>query len=271
MVIDLVSHMETAGKTSRSIKGFSLAEVLATLTIGSIILVVVMSIYNRASQSAAAVTEKLNSSNFSSEVLQRIAEDLDNIIATSSDTTITIQNKFDQGYQVARMIIEKKFYDDRNEPQTYEKITWQSSYDFESPVPGLVIYRSHSGIAFEDKLLDKQKEVWEKELFVPICNGVTFFKIQAIIDNKTREVWEVDALPQAVVATISFAEPFEALDGTLDVFDEDKTSRTIVIDRTRRMGFTFVSQYNVDLVDIKDANGTSENMQDTNDVNEFSG
>jgi len=260
--------MKTRRKKLRSKFGFSLAEVIATLTMGSIILVVVLGIYNRASQSAAAVTERLNSSNLSSEVLQRIAEDLDNIIATSSDIIITTENKFEQGYPSSRMTIEKSFYDDKNRRQILEKIIWQSSYDFESLAPGLVIYRSHGGLALEDKLLDNLKQIWERELFVPICDGVTFFKFQAIKNNYVYDTWTTQKLPNAIVATISFAEPFEALDGNLDVFDEDKTTRTIVIDRTRRMGFTYVTQYNLDLEeDVNDVNEMSENMQDPNNIN----
>jgi len=76
-------------------------------------------------------------------------------------------------------------------------------------------------------------------------------------------------LPHAVEATISFAEPFETLDGTLDVFEEDKTKRTIVIDRTRRMGFTFITKYNLDLEEPKDVNEPSENMKNADDVNEI--
>jgi hypothetical protein len=166
------------------------------------------------------------------------------------------------------MIIKKNFLNDINKYQTLKKITWQSSYDFESFTPGLVIYRSHSGIGLEDKLLDKQKQDWERELFVPICEGVMFFKIQAIKNNETYDSWEIKELPHAVVVTISFAEPFETLDGTLDIFEEDKATRTIVMDRTRRMGFNYVTNYNLDLDATEDPNKMSENEQDANDVND---
>ncbi|MHC4757830.1 MAG: prepilin-type N-terminal cleavage/methylation domain-containing protein [Planctomycetota bacterium] len=263
--------MKKTGKTLRSKFGFSLAEIVAALTIGSILLVVVLGLYNRASNSAAAITEKLNSSNFSTETLQRIAEDLDNIIAAGSNTTVTIENKFDHAYPSGRMIIEKSFYDNDTQLQIFEKIIWQSSYDFESPVPGLVVYRSHSGIALEDKLLDKPKQDWERELFIPICEGVTLFKFQAKQNNKIVDEWITKTLPHAVIATISFAEPFETLDGTLDLFEEDKYKRTIVIDRTRRLGFTYATQYNLDLTEeVNDVNGITESEQDVNDVNGYS-
>jgi len=262
----------TKDKRLRFVKGFSLAEVIATLTIGSMILVAVFGIYNHASKSADAVTEKLKSSNISSEILQRIAEDIDNVIAlNSSETKITIQNKFDQGYPTSRMIIEKDIYDEANELKTFKKIIWQSTYDFESSLPGLVIYRSHSGMDLEEKLLDKQKQDWQRELFIPICEGVTFFRMQARKDNETHDTWQSQNLPDAVIATISFAEPFETLDGTFNVFDEDKTRRTIVIDRTRRIGFTYVTQYDLELTDVNDVNDANEtptNAPYPDDVND---
>jgi len=263
--------MKKTGKTLRFEFGFSLAEVFTALTIGSILLVVVLGIYNQASNSAAAITEKLNSSNLSSETLQRIAEDLDNIIAAGSNTTITIENKFDHGYPSGRMIIEKRFYDNDTQLQIFEKIIWQSSYDFESPVPGLAVYRSHSGIALEDKLLDRPKQDWERELFITICEGVTLFKLQAKQKNKIVDEWMTKTLPHAVIATISFTEPFETLDGTFDVFEEEKDKRTIVIDRTRKLGFTYATQYNLDLTEeVNDVNEVTESEQDVNDVNGYS-
>jgi hypothetical protein len=44
------------------------------------------------------------------------------------------------------------------------------------------------------------------------------------------------------VATISFAEPFKTLTGTLDVPDTEKITRTIAIDRTRKIKFIFVKK-----------------------------
>ena len=76
--------------------GYSLAEVLAALTIGSLVMVAVLGIYHRAEKSVAAVTHRLDGSRLPDEVLQRIAEDLDNVISSSSDAKITIDNKFER-------------------------------------------------------------------------------------------------------------------------------------------------------------------------------
>ena len=229
--------MKRAFGTSRVRPGFSLAEVIMALTIGAMVLVAVLGIYGRAERSAAAVTRKLDSSRLPSEVLQRIAEDLDGLISTGSGTKIAIENKFENGFPTARLTITRTFYNSRNQEQTFEKIIWQSNYDFESGVDGLVLYRSHSGIALEDKLLDKNKDDWERELFVPICGGVTFFRVRVPLGETFLDKWTSSSLPGGIEVTISSAEPFKTVSGTLDVPDEEKIARTIAIDRTRKIIF----------------------------------
>jgi hypothetical protein len=216
--------------------GFSLGEMLAAMTIGAMVLVAVLTIYNRAERSSAAVTRRLDSSRLPREGLQRIAEDLDKIMSTGSDATITIQNKFDNLFPTARMVISRTYQDKASREQKFEEIIWQSSYDYESFVEGLVLYRSHSGITSEDKLLDKDKEDWEKELFVPLCSGVTFFSIKAIKGDKPVDKWS-GSPPPGIEVTLSFAEPFKRVDGNLDVPEEEKITRTIAIDRTRKIKF----------------------------------
>lgn len=229
--------------------GFSLAEVLTSLVIGSMVLVAMLGIYSRAKKSSAAITRRLDSSRLPSEILQRIAEDLDRIIASGSDTKITVENKLEKGYPTARLTIVKTIKDSRDRQQEFEKIIWQSSYDYENDANGLVLYRSHGGIGLEDKLLDENKKSWEKELFVPICSGLTLFSVQVPRGENLLNRWSGTALPRAVVATISFAEPFETLAGTLDVPDAEKITRTIAIDRTRKIKFTFVKEESGDKKD----------------------
>ena len=216
--------------------GFSLAEILAAMTIGAMVLVAVLTIYNRAERSAAAVTRRLDASRLPQEILQRIAEDIDSMIASGSDAEITVQNKFDNLYPTARLMISRTFQDRANRPQKFEEIIWQCSYDFDSLTEGLVLYRSHSGIAAEDKVLDKNKEDWEKELFVPLCSGVTFFRINALKGDKPVDKWS-GQLPPGIEVAISFAEPYKRVNGTLDVPDEEKIIRTIAVDRTRKIRF----------------------------------
>jgi prepilin-type N-terminal cleavage/methylation domain-containing protein len=239
---DYSTKIIVRSKKCRSRSGFSLAEILVVLTIGAMVLVTVLSIYNRMETSAAAITRKLDSSQLPSEVLQRIAEDLDSIGAPGADTKITIENKLENGFSTARLTILKTINNDKNEKQTLEKIIWQTSYD--NAANRLVLYRSHSGIVMEDKLLDQNKDDWERELFVPVCSGVTFFKIQVPVGEEFRDSWTADALPLGIVVTVSFAEPFKALDGTLDVLEDEKITRHITVGRTREIKFTLAKKEN---------------------------
>jgi len=227
--------------------GFSLAEVLSALVIAAMILVAVLGIYQRAENSAAAALNKLHSPRLQAEVLQRIAEDLDRIVAYGSDVRITVENKFENGFATARLVIQKSIRDRRNDEKTFEEIIWQGSYDYDSVAGGLVLYRSHSGIALEDKLLDGKRESWEKNYpFVPICRGVTFFSIQVPRGERLLSKWSSASLPSGVVVTISFAEPFETVRGVFDVPDEAKVTRTIAIDKTRKIRFEIVPQTSVE-------------------------
>jgi prepilin-type N-terminal cleavage/methylation domain-containing protein len=217
--------------------GFSLAEVLAALTIGSMVLVAILTVYSRAEKSAAAVMRHVDSGRLPSEVLQLIAEDLDAIVSADTNTKITIDGtKFDNGFQTSELVIHKTVSDEQNEEQTFEQITWQAVYD--TDVGALTLYRGHSGFALEDKLLDEKRDSLERLYpFIPICTGVTFFQIQVPRGENMQDRWTSAALPPGVTATISFAEPELTVQGTLDVLEEDKISRTIAIDRTRKIRF----------------------------------
>ncbi len=231
----------------RSQQGFSLAEIMASLTIGALILIGVLGVYERAERSAEVVTSRLERFRLPSEVLQRISEDLDDIISSGSDTEVTIENAVSHGFPTARLKITNKFTDSQNVEQKFEEVIWQSSYDYENLNEGLVLYRGHGGMAMEDSLLDKGKEDWEKELLIPICDGVTLFKINVISGEQLLDRWG-GPLPTGIRITLSFAEPFRNTDGSLDVAEEDKIVRTIAIDRTRKISFLIEGQ------EIQDSN-----------------
>jgi len=228
--------MRKSANTSNERSGFTLAEILAALVVGSMILIVVLAIYSRAQDSAAALTEQMNGSRLPAELLQRIAEDLDKVTASGSDTKITLERKLQSGFSVVRFEIIRTVADDKGSTQELNKITWQSNLD---PTTGtLIIYRSHSGLAMEDNLLGKQKQLWQRDVFVPVCDGATLFKIRIPKGEDYLDRWTSNALPNAVVVTVSFAEPYKAVDGTWDVPAEDAITRTIAIDRTRKIKFT---------------------------------
>jgi len=228
--------MRKPANTTNERLAFTLAEILAALIVGSMILIVVLAIYSRAQDSANALTERMNASRLPSELLQRIAEDLDKATASGSNTKITLERKFQSGFSVLRFEIIRTVTDNKGGTQVLSKITWQSNLD---PATGsLIIYRSHSGLAMEDKLLGRQKQPWQRDVFVPVCDGATLFKIRIPKGDDYLDRWTSDALPKAVVVTVSFAEPYKAVDGTWDVPAADAVTRTIAIDRTRKIKFT---------------------------------
>lgn len=216
-------------------RAFTLVEVLAALTVGTMVLIVVLALYNRGQSGSAAVIDRMESDRLPREIFQRIAEDLDRVVGAGQGTQIDIVNKFQDGFSVAKIEILRNIIDARGQSQTLEKIVWQSSID---PDSGLfTLYRSHSGIALEDALLDSQKEAWQREVFVPICSGLTLFRIEVPKGETSIDQWTGEALPPAVKVTLSFAQPYMTVTGTFDVPEQDKLIRTIAIDRTRKPAF----------------------------------
>ena len=219
-------------------RGISLAEVLAAIVIGSMVLISLLGIYHRAERATAAVNRKLDSSRLPGEILQRIAEDIDKLIAAGSETKITIEPGYQHGYRGAKMTIERTIKDSKNKDVTLEEIIWQSYYDIESDMEGLVLYRGHSGISLEDKLLDEQRADWEKGYpMVPICSGVTFFEIVVPSGENFLDRWTSAAMPKGIRISISFGEPVEVPGTSSEIPDEYKTVRTIAVDRTRTIKF----------------------------------
>ncbi|MGA2094511.1 MAG: hypothetical protein ABSH16_14090, partial [Sedimentisphaerales bacterium] len=161
--------------------------------------------------------------------------------------------------------------DVKNQPQLFEKIVWQSSIEPDTAV--LALYRSHSGLAMEDNLLDRQKEPWQRELFVPVCTGLSFFRIEIPKDANTMlNQWSAEGLPRAIVVTLSFAQPYKAADGTFDVPDEDKVVRTIAIDRGLKPQFT-LPPIDPNLLDANEPNKANEpnqpgNAKEPNNIND---
>jgi prepilin-type N-terminal cleavage/methylation domain-containing protein len=227
--------MKKAFNTFTERPGFSLAEVLTAMVIAAMVLVTVLGIYSRAESSAATIKRKFDSSRLPTEILQRIAEDLDQIMTTDSYTTISIKSKFDRGFPTSQLTITKTVVGAKK-PMVFENIIWQTNYDYDSD--SLVLYRqrtSEIGL-LEDKLLDEERENWEQALFVPICEGITFFEIKAVKNGELLDKF-IGRMPLGIQVTISFAEPFKTLTNTFDVYDEEKFTRTIAVDRTRKIQF----------------------------------
>ena len=241
--------------------GFSLGELLAVVIIGSMILVAILTIYGRASQAADAVLRKIDGPSWTSEVLQLIAEDLGRT-PSADDMTVQIRNGSDNGFQRAELVLRRVYHDNANKEQTLEQITWRAGYDHEGRTPGLVIYRSYEGVAQEDKLLDDNREEVEKfSPFIPICRGVTFFKIQACKGEELLDQWPASPPPPGVKITISFGTPHEMVRGGFDVDEQDKISRTVAVDPMRKIAFALAG--GADANSVPDPNAASPDKEST--------
>jgi hypothetical protein len=211
---------------------------LVALVIGAMVLAAILGVYARANRASEAVLRKIDTPMLAAEVLQLVAEDLDRALG-ADDVTVQVKNGFDNGFITAELILRRTVRTIDNREQLLEEITWRGAYDYDSATPGLVIYRSHEGVGSEDKLLDAKRDTLEDERpFIPVCRGITFFKIEIPKGDGYVDRWTDSALPTGVKVTLSFANPYETVRGTFDVLDHEKTSRTIAVDRTRAIKFT---------------------------------
>ena len=224
-------------------RGYSLVEALVVITIASMLVVSVLLIYRRVRGDAAVIEEKLTDKQLAMQVLQRIAEDCDRLAAPGFDSQVMVQNKKDQGLFSARLMVTNKFYQSTNPPRqkVYEQVIWQTAYDAETD--SLILYRSHSGLNVEDKILDESRAKDEKRTdFIPVTGGVTFFEVQAISNQKSATVWRQTKLPQGLCLGISFSRPENLPDGGVGIPEEKISYRTVAIDRTRLISYKFVSR-----------------------------
>jgi hypothetical protein len=241
----------------RQPSGFSLGEMLVTVVIGAMVLTAILSVYGRANQAAEAVLQRVEGPSLASEVLQLVAEDVAGVLG-ADDVTVQIRNGFDSGFATSDLVLRRMFHDKENKEQVLEEITWRAAYDHEGDKPGLILYRSREGMGREDKLLEDQREDWEKNYpFVPICRGATFFQVQAFKGDELVDQWPASPPPTGILVTISFAEPFETVRGNLDVPDEQKISRTLAFNAMRKIRFATESSG-----DANEPNDTDPNQQD---------
>ena len=247
-------------KSRKFCYGFTLAEAIATLAIAAMIMAAAAGIYSRIRRVEGSINRRLKEGALGREVLQRVAEDVDRLALPGSDVVMTIKNKTEEGgYQSSQMVIQSSIYDKDNKKQVFEKIVWQSKAD--SDANGMIIYRAHSGYTVEDKMLDEPKEQYEREMFVPVCRGVSLFLIEATAGTDPNFVlgWAKEELPLGVQISISFAEPIENLLGDMEVPEEDIKSRAVAVDRVRQMAYQFVK---ADIPDINDVNDIDEYDED---------
>ena len=266
---------------------FSLVEIVVVLLITAMVMLASFTIYGRVRASTVAVNATLDRNVIPTEILQRIAEDLDRLASPGLGTTISIVNRFDSsGYNIARLVIQNTVYGEKDKPRIFEKIVWQTYYDYFEDA--LILYRSHNGINLEDKVITDDAQLESKEMdadyFIPLCSGITFFKIQVPVvkvfgenvklpgldqiwpEEEEEEIfmdrWVTNNLPKAVTVSISFAEPYQAVTGELEVLDTEKITRTIAIDRTRNVKYRFVEK-DFSLEDPNDIDSSDQPADDT--------
>ncbi len=224
--------------------GFSLVEILTVVVIASMITIAVLDVYNRVQSTVASIDARIDNQMLPNEIMQRIAEDIDRLTLPGLETKIAIANKFDGLYNLSQMTIITQFYGSGNspKPQIFEKVVWQSAYD---PVEdALMLYRSHSGINLEDKIVDQdlaEQQRGGRELFIPVKTGITFFEIVVPQGDQVLRGWKRSTLPRMIRITISLAAPQEDfITGDVVVPEEAKVTRTVAIDRTRLIAYKFV-------------------------------
>ncbi len=222
---------------SKTRTGFSLAEVLAAMMIGSMVLISVLTVYSRAERTAASVTMTLTQSRNPYEALQLIAEDLDRTTGNDGDINFVIVNRYINDYSAAVLAIQVRYKDPTDKQQQYETILWQCNTNYKGDANDMVLYRSCEAVAPEDKLLDESKDKAQRSAYVPVCRGVTYFAMKVYTGKEEPTEVFPGGTPLGIVVTISFAKPFKNTDGHYEVPDNEKYTRTIAINKSRKIKF----------------------------------
>ncbi|NQV32958.1 MAG: prepilin-type N-terminal cleavage/methylation domain-containing protein, partial [Phycisphaeraceae bacterium] len=185
--------------------GFTLTELLVAVVVASMLLSVLLAISSHVQQSAASIEQALGEFELIQEVLQLIAEDLDTKIDPEAGTTLTVFNRMEDGYPTAKMVITTTMKNEKFEDEMLEEITWQANVDIQTN--RIVLYRSHTGKILEDKLLDQRRdEVESLSPFVPVCGGLTAFRIEVHRDDEWTQQWASPELPTGIRVVMSDAQ-----------------------------------------------------------------
>jgi hypothetical protein len=240
---------------------------LTVLILSVMILMATILIYGRVRGSVETISARLEKQAIPDEILQKIAEDIDRLAAPGFDSTISIQNKIDTGYNSARLVIENRYYGNGEPPQanTYEQVVWQSMYD--PMLDQMTLYRCHSGLNLEDALVDNMRSGDKNsEVFVPVCTGLTYFSINAMSDaNEMTPQWQKQTMPTGILLKLSLESMVQMDDGSFMLPEESIVSRAVAVDRTRPIRYTL----NAKLTEENDPNktGNDPNKSASNNPN----
>ena len=238
----------------KPVSAFTLVETVVVLMLASLILVAVLGVYGRMRVNAVTILDRLQQNRLQAEILQKIAEDIDRLAAPGFEATINFQNKLDNGYRSAKLVLLNSYYGIKDKKETYEKIEWRSSYD---PLyDTLKLYRMHGGLNVEDRVLGVNPK---EPPFIPVADGLTHFELKAQQGENILGAWKSETLPKAVRIGISFAPLQELNDGSIGVPEDQIFFRTVAIDRTRLIPYQFVKK-NFELPEEEDPNDLSDEM-----------
>lgn len=250
---------------------FTLVETLIVLMLAAVIVTAVLGIYQQVRAAAVTILARMEQNRLQTEILQKIAEDIDRLAAPGFDAVIRFRSKLDNGCRSSQLVLENSYYGSTNQKQTYERIIWQTSYDPQSKT--LIMYRMHDGLNVEDKVLEKDAASSPSAgLYIPVAAGVTYFDVQAQQGENILGAWLSDTLPKGVRVGISFAPLQQLADGSIGVPEETILYRTIAIDRTRAIPYEFIKkklelpleQDPNELLSESDPNAVSEKQQGNN-------
>jgi type II secretory pathway pseudopilin PulG len=220
---------------------FSLVEMIVVLMVATLVVLAVMGIYTRVRANAKVVLDRLHQNRLETEVLHKIAEDIDRLAAPGFDATISFRTKLTNGYHSSRLILESGYYNNTNKRSIYEQIIWQTAYDpFDD---ALILYRMHDGLNVEDKILEVDRDSSASAgWYIPVASGLTHFELKAQQGENVLGSWTSKTLPKAVRIAVSFEPLQELFDGSVGIPEETIFVRTVAIDRTREIPFQFVKK-----------------------------
>lgn len=228
--------------------------------LGALILTSVLGIYQQVRAGGIKILDRMQQTRLQTEILQKIAEDIDRLAAPGFDSKINFLNKMVEGYRSSELVLENSYYGKGDKKEIYERIVWQTAYD--SYLDAMILYRMHEGLNFEDPVLLANEN---EPSYVPVAVGLTHFQVLAQQGQNILGAWTSEELPKAARIEISFAAFQELSNGTVGIPQEEIFSRTVAIDRMRMIPFQFVKK-TFDVPEFDDPNElTSDDEAGTKD------
>jgi len=230
-------------------RAFALVELLTALFIVCILVMALTTIYESSTNAIAAINQRIEKGASTSEIMRLIVDDVTKASSADTDTSFTLRSKLSGGIALYRLEIASKIYDNSGKELVYQKIIWQSDYDLFTGT--ISLYRCSGGMIPADPVLSTEaKENPQSDIFVPVCQGLTYFTIQIpqIQDTPEGQIinyldqWEAAEMPGGVIVDLSFEPPVEYVTGETEVLIEDRLIESISLNRSREYRFQFIAK-----------------------------